>query len=108
MPTNHEWWGLIDNCIWTWQENYNDCGVNGYLVEGKGGYSGNKIFLPAAGVGRNTDLRGAGDIGCYWSSTLVADYPEVAWDLGFDDGNQIVSGYDRCYGLPIRAVFTLQ
>ena len=105
MPTNHEWWGLTANCDWKWTT---VSGVNGYLVTGKGGYIGNKIFLPAAGVGRNTDLRGAGDIGCYWSSTLVADYPEVAWDLGFDDGNQIVSGYDRCYGLPIRAVFTLQ
>ena len=105
MPTNHEWWGLTANCDWKWTT---VSGVNGYLVTGKGGYIGNKIFLPAAGIGRDTLLNGADDIGCYWSSTLVADYPEKAWGLGFDGGNQIVSGYDRCFGMPIRAVFTLQ
>ena len=98
MPTDTEWWGLIDNCDWTWRT---VSGVNGYLVEGRGEYWDNKIFLPAAGIGDYTSLGDAG-YGYYWSSTLLAGYPAEALLLDFYDGNQIVFGYFRCDGMPVR------
>ena len=100
MPTEAEWQGLLDNCDWTWTR---VSGIYGYLVKGRGAYSTREIFLPAAGIGTNTYLSDAGyDGGYYWSSTLAADYPAVAWRLYFNDGNQNVFGIDRCYGMPVR------
>ena len=99
MPTEAEWWDLIDNCDWTWTT---VSGVNGSLVKGRGDYSASEIFLPAAGLGEDTRLGNAGDYGFYWSSTLHDDYPHVAWYLDFHDGEQNVFGYSRDFGLPVR------
>ena len=99
MPTDAEWRGLFNKCGWTWTT---VSGVNGCLVKGKGEYKDNQIFLPAAGLGEDTRLGFAGDYGCYWSSTLHADYPHVACYLDFDDVEQYVFGYSREYGLPVR------
>lgn len=68
LPTVEEWEELRSNCTWTWTKRNN---VNGYEVKGP---NGNSIFLPAAGYRENGDFYGANDYGCYWSSSLVADY----------------------------------
>ncbi|MCQ2215009.1 MAG: hypothetical protein MJZ31_03710, partial [Bacteroidales bacterium] len=72
----------------------------------KAGYTGNSIFLPAAGFrdGEGLDLEGSD--GIYWSSTPSSYYADYACnlyfnsdDVGPDDSN------DRCYGFPVRPVY---
>ena len=50
MPTKAEFEDLLnpDNCTCVWTENYNNKGVNGLLLTGKGAYEINSGFLPAA------------------------------------------------------------
>ena len=70
MPTIAEWRELVDdnNCTWTWIENYNDFGINGYEVKSK--RTDGVLFLPAAGFRIESDLCDAGECGKYWSSVL--------------------------------------
>lgn len=93
LPTNNEFYELINSCTWTWIKQ-ND--VDGYKITGPNGSS---IFLPAAGYyktlefdeelldSENIILPNAdsdfqdvmvfgsdGVSGCYWSSTLHYKY----------------------------------
>ena len=91
LPTNNEFYELINSCTWTWIKQ-ND--VDGYKVTGPNGGS---IFLPAAGeVGRI--LFGAGEYGCYWSSTPNKDYSEyrIAYHLMFD-GDEYIVDHSYCF-----------
>ena len=101
MPTDAEWTELRENCEWTWTRNYNGTGVAGRIVTSK--INGNSIFLPAAGH-RNMNLIGARYDGDYWSSSLYADEPSVAWCVFFEsDGvGRDVSG--RYNGRSVRPV----
>ena len=92
MPTFDEIKELCYKCSWEWTT------VNGVKGQKITGSNGNSIFLPAAGVFRDTEVYGSG-IG-YWSSTLgtqdnstascvVSDVSDVAY---------------RCYGLSVRPV----
>ena len=69
MPTRQELDDLLNKCDWIWTTQ-ND--IPGCLVRGRDGYASNNIFLPCAGCGEGTSLRGAGlwDYwrGYYWSS----------------------------------------
>ena len=53
MPTKEDFQALLDNCTREPIENYNGTGVNGVKFTGKGDFSGNSIFLPAAGIDIN-------------------------------------------------------
>ena len=77
MPTLEECDELINKCTWTWTTQN---GVNGRLVTGPNGKS---IFLPAAGFRYDTNLRGAGSLGDYWSSSLSTVSPDYAYDVYF-------------------------
>lgn len=76
-------------------------GVNGYKFTGS---NGNTIFLPAAGLRFNTDLRDAGSRGYYWSSSLQENVSYFALLLFFKSGGPDSGGADRCFGLPVRPV----
>ena len=65
MPTDVELDALISNCDTEWTMRK---GVWGRLVKGRGVYSSNSIFLPAAGRGNNTGISNPGSYGFYWSS----------------------------------------
>ena len=97
MPTDDEWTELNENCTWSWTTQN---GVNGYLVTGP---NGNSIFLPAAGDRGGTNLRNAGSVGFYWSSSLNTGSPYYARCVWF---NSLSAGYDysRCYGQSVRPV----
>ena len=98
MPTVEDWEELYNNTTVTWTTQN---GVNGQLFTGS---NGNSLFLPAAGYRYLSDLYDAGSSGYYWSSSLVTDNPDVAWDLYFGLGDCAVNGCYRYYGPSVRAV----
>ena len=102
MPTKEEFDALMNNqnctCTWTNQD-----GVNGLLCTGKGVYSTNSIFLPAAGNCDKGDVTVSDKMGFYWSSTPYQD--DGAYCLGFDSNNTILDEpVKRDGGCSVRAV----
>jgi len=102
MPTQAEWWELINCCTWTWTTQN---GINGYKVtSNKAGYTDKFIFLPAAGNRGGSDLYNVGSLGYYWSSLLFDYDSNAAFGLKFDsDGFRLYGGY-RYRGLSVRPV----
>ena len=114
MPTDAEWTELRTKCTWVWS---NQNGVSGFKVIGP---NGNHIFLPAAGLRENTQLKCGGSDGIYWSSEinwsprLNAGSPIIAWCLNCSEWNRgpghetvhLVRRryYRRHYGIPVRPV----
>jgi hypothetical protein len=80
--------------------------VYGRLITSKKeGYTGNSVFLPAAGSRRNSSLSGAGSSGGYWSRTLIESYPYYAWYLYLFLSNVVdTQGDHRCLGYSVRPV----
>jgi len=106
MPTKAEIDALISNCDTTWTTRN---GVWGRLVTGRDAYASRSIFLPAAGVGRNSDLCLPGSYGDYWSSTPNSDTsysaPHYAWHLHFDSSHfDLRTEYFRADGNSVRPV----
>ena len=103
MPTTAEFSDLLSNCKITWTTRN---GVYGQLVTGKGDYAAKSIFLPAAGLGTESNLQTPGSYGDYWSSTPNSDDSKVAWRLYFTSDKLNQSGYyhRRYTGLSVRAV----
>ena len=104
MPTNEEWTELQENCTWTWVENFNGSGKNGYEVKGA---NGNAIFLPAAGFycdGENID--GVGSAAPYWSSSLYTTDASnrSAWMRLCYSTDILDIDAPRYYGHSVRAV----
>ena len=89
MPTDAEFFALINNCTTTWTTRN---GAYGRLVTGKGAYADRSIFLPAAGGGDDSYLYNAGSDGRYWQSTSYSDDSGGAWYLYFGS-----SGFYRDY-----------
>lgn len=112
MPTEAEFDELDSVCIWIWT---NQNGANGYKVVSQ--TNGNCIFLPARGWGKNGGWYSDGGVGCYWSSSLVEDSSNYAWDfftldsyshwarsLYFDSDSHGMCYYSRSLGLSVRPV----
>ena len=99
MPTDAEYAALIDNCDTEWTTRN---GVAGRLVKGRGAYATKSIFLPAAGLGCDSDLTGPGSYGNVWSSTPYSDYSDRAWGLDLNSGGFIRYGSDRYFGQSVR------
>ena len=106
MPTSAELsnkaGGLLYECDCIWIQNYNGTGKNGLLCTGRGEYSSNIVFLPAAGLCLDGDVSGQGIIGIYWSSTPNGS--NAAYCLDFSSGGQDVYGDYRESGYSVRAV----
>ena len=99
MPTNAELQALVDSCEVEWTTVN---GVKGRKFTGKGDYSSNSVFLPAAGYCRGDVLAG-GTIGAYWSST--GNGSGNAYSLLFKLDTLFVSDDDkRTDGFSVRAV----
>lgn len=106
MPTKEEFEELVANCDVTWQsDTESGYGVAGSLVTGKGGYSGNSVFLPAAGNSAWGALYKAGTSCDYWSSKPAEDVL-YAYHLVIDAPGDRLSVTDirRLYGRSVRAV----
>ena len=106
LPTEAEIKELEKNCVFLWRSN----GVkSGCMVIGP---NGNFIFLPAAGIYRESLHYEAGETASYWSSKVVydthGDYYACEYSFyKYEHTNEVqliaVSKY-RCDGLPIRPV----
>ncbi|MBR6586920.1 MAG: InlB B-repeat-containing protein, partial [Kiritimatiellae bacterium] len=88
MPTSNEMEGLHSKCDWIWTTKN---GVVGYVVNGKGDFSSNSIFLPCAGYGIITSIYSASSYSYYWSSSPSSDYYS-AWYLYFGSGFHFTNG----------------
>ena len=106
MPTKEEWDEILkpDNC---------DCirtslnGVDGLkFTSKKEGYTGNWIFIPAAGRMSGTELQKFGvDMYC-WSSSVCSNPTSQAWDIKlWSDGDPFIDKNVRYYGNTIRPVY---
>ena len=111
MPTYAEFKGLVDECdrlaINTSGTEYKGDGDTfvGWRVTGRGDYSGNSIFLPAAaGIGDGSDLYKAGERSEYWSSTPSSDMSNSAGELALHSSKFSEDYSWRCYGASVRAV----
>ena len=116
MPTKEELDQLMDNCVVEWTGNWNNTGVAGVIVKGKGDYAANSVFFPAAGYVYSywyrdefcTDWEDVDECGLYWSSTQdqfdpSAPDPMYATCISLQDGSR-VDGAERYWGLTIRPV----
>ena len=103
MPTSDEIQALISNCTTKW---ITTNGVSGRLVTGKGAYEDRSIFLPAAGDGLDSFLRGSGLYGDYWSSSPDSDnlFSDFAWHLNFDSSDFRRYFNPRSRGQSVRPV----
>ncbi len=104
MPTLDEQKELLNNCTWTWTDNYNNTGKAGYIVSSNAEGNSNSIFLPAAGIRLDSSLYLDGMYGGYWSSSLHTDDPSHAYGVGFDSDDYDWGGGDRYHGYSVRAV----
>ena len=105
MPTDDEWNELRLECTWQWAT---VDGVNGYKVYGKGNYSNNYIFLPAAGY-KTVFSSYDNEKGYYWSSSLYSNqdkpyYNIDAWNFSFSSSDKSLSYTERYIGHTIRPV----
>ena len=106
MPTKEELDNIHGNCDVEWKDGstkkYNNTNVKGFLCTGKGDYSENSVFLPAAGYYYFSDVYDdvyaeQGAHGCYWASTCD--------ELTFRSDNWHVSSSIRpALGYSVRAV----
>ena len=97
MPTEAEFYELLEQCTWTWTTKN---GVNGHNVTSK--KNGNSIFLPAAGNRSGSSLGNTGSYGYYWSNSLSFD-PSYAGCLRFLTSSVGWGDY-RYNGLSVRPV----
>ena len=100
MPTANQWQELIDNTtiVWTSQN-----GVTGRLFTAA---NGNSLFLPAAGICKESIIN-VGVYGNYWSTTfdvIDTDDPRDASVLHFSSTYSVVYGCNRDVGCSVRAV----
>ena len=98
LPTQDEWQELIDGCEWEWTTLN---GKSGYRVTSR--KNGKSIFLRAAGCRTDGNLRRAGTLGLYWSST-PSSATSFAFSLRFDSNVHIVDDLRRRDGMSVRPV----
>jgi len=104
IPTEEQWQELIDECRWTWTDNYNNTSVAGYIVSNL--YNKDiHIFLPAAGFYDRKSFNQYGFTGDYWSSSLDRNNSSFARFLSFHPvDNYVMVSNNRYYGISARAV----
>ncbi len=102
MPTSLELSNLISNCDWTWTTTNS---MNGYIVCGKGGYSSNSIFIPAAGLGGLSSATSFSRVGSYGYCWASAPSSGDAWSLDFSSSYHDTFAEARHYGFSVRPVY---
>ncbi len=102
MPTETEWYELLDNTTSEWTT------VNGVYGRRLTAANGKSLFFPAAGLRYGSELHYTGEVGYFWSSSLNAGSPYYAWYFGFSSGYRDVLYVDRRYGFSVRAVCASQ
>lgn len=98
LPTESEWIELKDNCVWIWTKL---SGKNGFKVTIN--FTGNSIFLLAAGSWYGSTNDDVGSHGVYWSSSLHTK-PGSAGVLLFSSEDYQSGGSPRFKGNSVRPV----
>lgn len=103
-PTTRQCLELINKCDWVASSQN---GISGFCVYGVGDFSGNYIFIPAAGYVNASAVRiGDGSGVMLWSGD-VSDSPDKAYAIqSNDDATFSVARVGKSSRLPIRPVFT--
>lgn len=105
IPTYAELQELKQNCTWTWQENHNDTGVNGYLVTSNiEKYTDKSIFLPAGGYWSSAKASSVNSVGYYWSSEINWNSVYGSKSLYCKEGSIVTTWETRFTGRNIRPV----
>lgn len=106
MPTKADFDNLLNKCeaVWTIED-----GEYGYRFTGKGEYSVNSIFLPAAGDyyynSAGKQKHEAGTLGNYWCSSSDVGGNSYATSLYFNQTTKQTKTYtSRGYACSVRAV----
>lgn len=94
-------------CTATWTSDYNSTGVSGFIFTGKGDYTSNSIFFPAAGAASNRSISHTGESGYYWSRSRYESGQDNAYCLAFLEGPRMVNGSSREQGYPVRPVLEI-
>ena len=103
MPTAAEWQELMDNCTWTWNEDYYNNGI--MVTSTVPGYESAKIFLPVVGWREDNKLYEKYGWGAYWSSTINSHNSSEAQSAFFTaDKKYIYNNFYRSHGLSVRPV----
>lgn len=105
LPTEKEIADLVDNCDWTLTATN---GVSGFVVRGRGAYSANSIFLPAAGWG-NDSIHNVNEVSYFWSSVPHSSYCAHMLRIstrGGEGGAYTAEHTDRYFGFSVRPVQT--
>ena len=105
LPSTAQCKRLIDECTWTWKEDYSFCGktMNGYIVSDKKD-SSMFIFLPAAGDCDRGRIFHKSNYGIFWMIDDGMGFI-VWWDLEENCGNRRID--DDNYpelGMSVRPV----
>ncbi len=106
MPTENDFYKLINNCEIEWQSKD---GLNGYVFTSR--ITGENIFFPACGYKIGSDVSTKGQEGSYWTSSywMSADPDKKkSWATIFYFYTRTITpqlnGLERHWGLPVRAV----
>ena len=104
LPTAEEFTNLLNNCEKNWETCKDSTGADraGYRFTGKGDYSSNSIYLPAAGFTAGRERLLAESNGYYWSSKEKD--PNNAWILDIRKDNASVADGPCERGMSVRAV----
>ncbi len=101
MPTNEDMSELLENCT-----------VSRKSVKGQLGYefvskvNGKKLFFPLTGRWTNCPYpNDVGELGYYWTSSLEAEYPNLACYMRLETWGCKVSSAHRSVGMTIRPVW---
>ena len=102
VPTKTDFDNLLSKC----DIEYVTTGAKGIRFTGKGDYSANSIFLPAAGFGDTSGWGDVGNGGFYFSTTTVDNYNEYAYALYFylDQSKAWVANNKKFCGRSVRPV----
>ena len=103
VPEKTDFDNLLSNCT----VEYVTTGAPGIKITGKGDYSANSIFIPAAGYCADSGLGSEGNGGFYYSATEVdSDDYSFAYALYFylDQGTALVANNKKFCGRSVRPV----
>ena len=106
LPSPEECKAIFENgkCDNVWVYDYNNTGVDGCLITGKGDYSGQSIFLPAAGW-MFADKRSDTYFGFYWTSKeVVSGTDSKRLTIYPMSTHYEIRDTERSYGLSVRAI----
>ena len=108
MPDKSDYEYLVsDNVNIEWVLNYNDSGINGVVITGKGEFSASVLFIPAAGSYSGTDGRSLNGMCHYWTRNAYPSPSEsyLFWtSVGMYYADE---HFERKDGCPVRPVLIL-